>query len=751
MSQTTTISARLINLGGQVQGVGFRPFVYRLAHSHALSGWVKNQKGNVLIHVEGEAHKLETFIKALIQQPPDIAHPVILNNKTVEPESLHAFCIHESNDNSEASIHTPIDYYTCADCLQEMNDPNNRRYQYPFINCTQCGPRYTLIRQLPYDRRHTTMSAFPLCKACASEYNDPFDRRFHAEPIACPQCGPQLQYIENEICIEDTSLALDKTIEALQTGKIIAVKGIGGYHLLCDASNDDCVQTLRARKPRPHKPLAVMFPSCGSDELQQLRQQVKLSDGEADLLTQPSRPIVLVDKGKHFGLSKYLAPDLAELGVCLPYSPLHHLLLQGFNQPVVATSANISGEPVLTDQSQIEARLSHITECFLHHNRPIARPADDSVMRFINGRARPLRIGRGMAPVELTLPCQIQKPTLAVGGHMKNTIALAWSERLVISPHIGDLGTVHSMTVFEQVIHDLQRLYEIQIEQIVCDAHPGYASHRWALQQGLAVIPVFHHHAHAATLQVEYPHESPWLVFTWDGVGYGEDHQLWGGEGLLGRPGHWKRVASFMPFHIPGGDLAARQAWRSAAALCWQSGLEYTAPIENDLVKQAWENRINCASTSAVGRLFDAAAALTGLIDNYSFEGQGPMLLEANTSQLQASESLPVTNIDNILQADWRPLLPALQDKSLTISQRANHFHASMAATLVTQALLTRELYGDFQVGLSGGVFQNKKLTEYVISLLEQNGFKVYFNQLIPCNDGGLCAGQVMEAAQRKP
>lgn len=745
LSLIKTINARQFSIGGQVQGVGFRPYVYRLAHSLGLNGWVQNLKGNVLIHIQGESSKLKQFSTTLTQQAPDIARPIIINEKNVQPEPVQTFSIRDSDTNTEADIHTPVDFYTCKDCLQELQDPDNRRYQYPFINCTQCGPRYTLINQLPYDRTHTTMSGFPLCSACESEYNNPLDRRFHAEPIACAQCGPHLQYIEKNNEINDTHQALDKAVYALQSGKIVAVKGIGGYHLFCDASNDAAILKLRTNKPRPHKPLAVMFPSAGNDELEILQQHVKLSDTEAQLITDPSRPIVIVDKKDNSSLSPHLAPELTQLGVFLPYSPLHHLLLKKFNKPVVATSANISGEPVLTKKEQVQQRLQHIADCFLHHNRPIARPADDSVVRVINQQARAIRIGRGMAPIELLLPYSIQKPTLAVGGQMKNSIAMAWNNRMIISPHIGDLDSPHSLCVFEQVITDLQNLYEIKIEQVVCDAHRGYASHRWAQDSGLPVIPVFHHHAHASALEAEFPKKTPWLVFTWDGVGYGADHSLWGGEALLGRPGNWKRVASFMPFRVPGGDMAARQSWRSAAALCWQAGQDYKAPQEHDLVKHAWKNNLNCATTSAVGRLFDAAASLTGLIEQYSFEGQGPMLLEANTTPLEQLESLPIKNIDDILKADWRPLLPILQNETLTITQRANHFHATLAATLLEQAALARELYGDFQIGLSGGVFQNKKLTEHIIAILEENDFIIHYNQQIPCNDGGLCAGQIME------
>ncbi len=687
-----------------------------------------------------------TFTRDLIQRAPAIARPHIIDSKTVDCEYMQHFEIRTSDASTPAHIHIPLDYFTCRDCLRELNDHDNRRYRYPFINCTQCGPRYTLIRALPYDRNNTTMSIFTLCEKCQREYNDPLERRFHAEPIACADCGPQLQYRDKADTIEDSDLALQRSIKALQDGQIIAVKGIGGYHLLCDAGNDDAIISLRTHKPRPDKPLAVMFPSAGEDELELIRQAAVLSADEAALIRSPARPIVIVDKKSDTGLSSHIAPGLQQIGVFLPYSPLHHLLLQSFARPVVATSANISGEPLLSEQQEVQQRLSHISDAFLHHNRAIARPADDSLVRIISGHARLLRSGRGMAPMELTLPYAIARPTLAVGGHMKNTIALAWSTRMVIAPHIGDLDSPRSQAIFEQIITDLQQLYEVRAERVVCDAHHGYASHRWAYQCGLAVIPVFHHHAHAATLELEYPQQTPWLVFTWDGVGYGEDNSLWGGEALLGRPGSWQRVASFRPFRIPGAERGARQPWRSAAALCWHAGLDYKAPQEHKLVRHAWENNINCANTSAVGRLFDAAAALTGLLQQASYEGQGPMLLEANSTRLQQLQALPISERDDILQADWKPLLPILMDHTISLPQRCNHFHATLAATLVEQASLARQRYGDFQVGLAGGVFQNKRLTEFVIAELESEGFRVCYNQSIPCNDGGLCAGQIMEA-----
>jgi hydrogenase maturation protein HypF len=740
--------AQRITLTGKVQGVGFRPFVYRLARSMNIHGWVKNMKGNVRIHAEAPAEVLDRFIYALIDEAPKIARPVISHQEVAELESATDFTILASDEDADADIHIPTDYYTCPDCLLEMNDPQDRRFRYPFINCTQCGPRYTLIRSLPYDRANTSMAAFPLCPECRAEYEDPMNRRFHAEPVACPVCGPALRYVNQDREIAGNNEALSQAVAALKAGKTVAVKGVGGYHLLCDAENEQAVALLRARKHRPDKPLAVMFPATGKDELQALCVVAAISDDEALCLRSPGRPVVLVSRKEGAPLAEGIAPGLGEFGVFLPYSPLHYLLLQSFGGPLVATSANISGEPVLIAAREVEQRLGRVADAFLHHDRAIVRPADDSVFHFIGGLARPLRLGRGYAPTELALPFKLDAPMLAVGGQMKNTVALAWEDRLVISPHIGDLDSPRSLDVFENTINDLQKLYEVEWNVVACDAHPGYASHRWARKSGHEVIPIFHHHAHASSLSLEYPGDEAWLVFTWDGVGFGEDGSLWGGEALYGRAGSWERLASFKPFHIPGGDRAGREPWRSAAALCWQSGMSYEAPSGHELVRSAWEKRLNCPQTTAVGRLFDAAAALTGLNDRASFEGQGPMLLEASTDADNLSEALPFRNNDaGLIEADWSPLLPMLTDESRSVTERANQFHATMAATLIGQAVMIREQLGDFRIGLAGGVFQNKRLTEQVLNLGREHGFDLYLPQAIPCNDGGLSAGQIIEAA----
>ena len=747
-----TVEALHLTVAGRVQGVGFRPFIYRLAHTHQLHGWVRNCTGQVEIHVQGEHQALYAFTRRLFQHAPPLSRPVLDHCEPATVDDLDRFTIRESATSGARNIHVPPDLFTCDDCLAELLNPQDRRYRYPFINCTQCGPRYTLIRGMPYDRPATTMAAFELCADCRREYSDPLNRRFHAEPVACPACGPALKFTAPGIKpVSGNEAALTACVAALQAGNIVAVKGIGGYHLMCDARNDIAIARLRRHKPRPHKPLAVMFPTLPGTPLKCLNHRVWLSRDQADLLLSPGRPIVLVRKRPGFDLSELISPGLDEIGVMLPYSPLHHLILSDFEAPLVATSANISGEPVLTHNADVEQRLGHVAAAFLHHDRPIERPADDPVFRIIRDRPRPLRLGRGNAPLEITLPVTLEAPVLAVGGHMKNTIALAWQDRVVISPHIGDMGTARSLAVFEQTVHDLQSLYGISATAVICDAHPVYATSRWSQRSGLPVHRVFHHHAHAATATRMDALAEDSLVFTWDGVGYGEDGTLWGGEALLGHPGHWQRFASLRPFHLPGGERAGREPWRSAAALCWETGQQWRGvPEAAPLLQQAWQRRLNTPQTSAAGRLFDAAATLIGLCTHASFEGQGPMLLEAACTVSADPVALPLTaTADGLWLSDWEPLLPVLLDNKRPQDERAAVFHASLATALLQQARQARAQQGVNRIGLSGGVFQNRVLVEQAIVLLENDGFQVHLPEKIPVNDAGLCFGQVIEYAAR--
>lgn len=737
------LSARRWVLTGQVQGVGFRPFVYRLAHALKLNGWVRNRLGEVEILAEGLAETLDRFAHALIAEAPPLARPHIASASALEPAGLAGFEIRASAATEKPRIHVPPDYFACPDCLREVDDPQDRRYRYPFTNCTQCGPRYTLIERLPYDRPNTSMAGFPLCPACQREYTDPLDRRFHAEPVACPVCGPRLGFVAGDTHIDGNDDALDATLAALRAGQIVAIKGVGGYHLACDARNAAAVAMLRARKPRPAKPLAVMFPDLAAAE-----QCVELRDAERDLLCSPVRPIVLARRRADAALASGIAPGLNEIGVLLPYAPLHHLLCRAINVPLVMTSGNLSGEPVLTDTAEAQTRLANVADAFLHHDRPIVRPADDPVYRTLAGRPRPLRLGRGCTPLELALPRTLREPVLAVGGHLKLTVCLAWDDRAVVSPHIGDMGTPRSLAVFEQVAADLQRLYGVQAARLVCDAHPGYTTTRWAHGQTLPVTRVWHHHAHASALAGEIGSNEDWLVFTWDGTGYGEDDTLWGGETLYGRPGRWQRVARLRPFRLPGGDKAGREPWRSAAALCWETETEYV-PEHADamLLHQAWHKGLNAPQSSAAGRVFDAAASLTGLLQSGSFEGQGPMTLEARATGVKGNAiELPLTQIDGDLwQTDWAPLLASLRDEDQSVAQRAADFHATLARALRRQAERLLESHRFTRIGLTGGVFQNALLCELACAELAAAGFQVELPERLPCNDAGISFGQVVE------
>ncbi len=743
------IEARRLIVTGQVQGVGFRPFVCRLAHEFNLSGWVLNRTGTVEILIQGEPNFIDRFMTLLIDNAPPLARPTLARWKTAEPDDLDSFSILDSIAESSSAIHIPPDYFLCGDCLAELQDPKQRRYRYPFINCTQCGPRYTLIKKLPYDRVNTAMAEFELCADCRKEYENCLDRRFHAQPLACPVCGPSLTFnILREKPISDTQTALAACIEALRAGAIVAAKGVGGYHLICDAASETAVRRLRERKQRVRKPLAVLLPWRGEDGLAAVMEYAVLNQLELNLLQDPLRPIVLVEKRKGSPLADSVAPGINEIGIMLPYSPLHYLLTADFGGPLVATSANISGEPVMTAGDEVEQRLSSVADAFLHHNRPILRPADDAVFRSIAGKMRAIRLGRGCAPLEMPLPFTLQEPVLAVGGHMKNTVALAWGDRAVISPHIGDLGSRRSQEVFEQTIDDLASLYDIDVKKVIRDAHPDYRSSRWAEQSGLPVSQVFHHHAHASALAGEYGLSETMLVFTWDGTGYGEDGTIWGGEALLGRPGRWRRAGSLKSFRIPGSNAVGYEPWRSAAALFWECGREWQdCPLPSELLKKAWQYGLNTPLCSSAGRLFDAASAVLGLVSKADYDGQAPMELEALSADSGPGPRLPLIQEENgIWRSDWTPLLAMLQNEKLSKTERGGQFHASLAETIVLQAVQIRKRHRIDRVGLCGGVFQNKRLTELAIENLKREGFEVYLPERLPGNDAGISYGQIIEA-----
>lgn len=747
MSQT-----RRVTIGGRVQGVGFRPFVYRLAHELALTGWVYNAAGVVEVEIQGPESALDAFVEQVVSRAPPLARPRLLDQRGVDDAGHPAFVIRPSQSDAEPEIHVPPDQFMCADCLAELSDPTERRYRYPFINCTQCGPRYTIIRAMPYDRPNTTLRDFPLCPECHGEYSNPLDRRFHAQPLACAVCGPELRLVENDKTVTGNDKVLAGAVEHIRKGRILAVRGVGGYHLVCAAANADAVASLRERKRRPHKPLAVMVPMRGPDGLDAARELAELDAATAASLADPQRPIVLARIRADAALAAGIAPGLCEVGLMLPYSPIHHLLLDGLDCPIVVTSGNLSGEPVLTDPEEVEARLARVADGWVHHNRPIQRPADDPVCRRIAGRVRPLRLGRGNAPLELELPLELDQPVLAVGAFLKNTVALAWKRRVVVSPHIGELDSPRALAVFGQVVNDLQALYGIQARTLVCDAHPDFPNSRYARDAELPHRRVYHHEAHASAIAGEFGLvDQDMLVFAWDGVGYGRDGSLWGGETYFGRPGRWQRVASLKPFRLPGGDRVSRQPWRTGLSLSWHAGFDWAAAPDFDpLLRRAWASGLASPWSSAAGRLFDGAAALTGTVLEASYEGQGPAWLEALAGSGRGADYLPmalVSDEDGLLRADWAGLMGWMADARLPAAERALGFHRAMIDCLHEQARRLAQDHSFTHVGLGGGVFQNALLSGGLVESLTHAGFTPCLPEILPVNDAGISYGQIIELA----
>ncbi|SHK32729.1 carbamoyltransferase HypF [Rhodothermus profundi] len=746
-----------LHVEGAVQGVGFRPFVYRLAHELGLTGWVRNDPRGVTIEVEGPAERLTRFRERLELMPPPAARIRRITCTAQPPRGDATFIIAASHSEGERQVFLLPDLATCSDCLRELFDPTNRRYRYPFINCTHCGPRFTIIERLPYDRPHTTMRRFRMCIRCQAEYDNPHDRRFHAQPNACPDCGPHLALWDRTgRVLAEQDEALRQAAEAIRAGHIVAVKGLGGFHLMVDARNEGAVRALRHRKGREAKPFALMYPS-----LEAVRAHAQVSTAEAATLTSPAAPIVLLPRteASYEALAPSVAPGNPYLGIMLPYTPLHHLLLAELGFPVVATSGNRSEEPICTDESEALVRLHGLADLFLVHNRPIARYCDDSVVRFMDGRPVLLRRARGYAPLPVVLPDDWPEhpaQILAVGGHLKNTVALAARRTVWLSQHIGDLETAEARAAFMQVVKDFQHLYRRVPDVVVCDAHPDYASTHYACRLSRPVVPVQHHLAHVWACMAEHGLRPPVLGFAWDGTGYGPDGLVWGGESLLITAQRVERVAHLRPFQLPGGKAAIREPRRAALGLlyAWQGPdasfrsllpPEAFTPTEQRLLLQLLERGLHAPWTTSIGRLFDAIAALLGLRLRNRFEGEAAMLLEFAAEQARHFGSpypLALREQQGRIVLDWAPLLEALQTdcaRGLPPETIARRFHEGLAATIVAVA----RRVGCATVVLSGGCFQNRLLTETTLRLLRAAGFCPYIHQEVPPGDGGLALGQV--------
>ncbi len=746
---------------GAVQGVGFRPFVYRLASDFKLPGWVQNSPQGVLIEVEGDKRALDAFLLGLDREKPPRASIQSMESGWLDPVGYSEFTIRESATSGKASALILPDIATCPDCLREVLDPSDRRHLYPFTNCTNCGPRYTIIRALPYDRPSTTMAGFHMCPDCRREYEDPKDRRFHAQPNACPACGPHLELWDptgKGLC--ERHDALLHAAEAVRAGKIVAVKGLGGFHLLVDARNQDAVLRLRGRKHREEKPLALMLPS-----LESVKAHCQVSELEERLFRSPECPIVLLRRrsdGAGMAIASGVAPGNPYLGVMLPYTPLHHLLLRELGFPVVATSGNLSDEPICTDEREALDRLGGVADLFLVHERPIARHVDDSIARILLGRELVLRRARGYAPLPVHVAAPLP-PLLAVGAHLKNAVAASVGSEVFVSQHIGDLETPQALQAFQSVITSLQSLYEIHPAGVACDLHPDYLSTQYAVRTGQPVVRVQHHHAHILSCMAENELAGPVLGVAWDGTGYGPDGSVWGGEFLRVTPEGFDRVAHLRTFRLPGGERAIREPRRSAIGLLYELfgdalfSMEALAPVrafplrERPILRDMCSRGINSPYTSAAGRLFDAVAAILDLHLGRQFEGQAAMALEFALDASGEEEAYPtrIREQTGTLILDWEPMLQQLLTdvaQGVPVSRIALAFHNALAESIIGVA----HRIGEERIVLSGGCFQNRYLSERAVTRLKAEGFRPYWHQRIPPNDGGIALGQILGASQAK-
>lgn len=747
-----------IEIEGIVQGVGFRPFVFRLAGKHGIRGWVRNVSGCVLLEAEGAQANLSAFLRDIENEPPPLASITVIRKTAIPSSAGKGFLILPSAP-GEKGIQIAPDSDVCADCLRELFDPDDRRYRYPFINCTNCGPRYSIITGIPYDRPFTTMADFTMCAACRAEYTDPANRRFHAEPNACPACGPQLRLMDGAGREVEThgDASLQTSVNLLRDGKILAIKGTGGFHLAVDACSDAAVGELRRRKERDEKPLALMAPT-----LEEIERHVHVNNLQKRLLMGPERPIVILPRRAGSPLSHLVAPANGYFGMMLPATPLHHLLLQDNFTALVMTSGNLSDEPIAFLDEDAFLRLGGIADFFLTHNRRIHTFSDDSVIRVFQGNPLFIRRSRGYVPRPVFLP-SAQKSVLAVGGELKNAFCLTVGGRGFLGQHIGDLKNSATQRLLEETVAHLQKILEIEPVAVAHDLHPDYLSTAFAGEIGaLPKVAVQHHHAHMASCMAENRLDGDVIGVIFDGAGFGLDGNIWGGEFLLGNYRAFQRRGHFRNVPLPGGDAAAIETYRMAIAYlydCYGEGLfklalPFMAALkerEKKLFLVMLERGINSPLSSSCGRLFDAVAALIGLRNSVAYEGQAAIELEALAERGASTGSYPYGIFSDAegFVVDFRLMIGAiLQDLETEepLPDIARRFHDTLAAAAVDACVAIRRESGVERVVLSGGVFQNKMLTERVYDLLASNGFQVFTHRLVPPNDGGLALGQAVIA-----
>ncbi len=743
---------RSLLVNGIVQGVGFRPFVYRLAHRLVLSGFIRNTPSGVLIEIEGPHTVIDAFRLALQEEAPPLARIESCEESALEPTAEEGFSIGESSSECEVETLIPPDIAICPDCRRELLDPSNRRFRYPFINCTNCGPRYTIVERLPYDRPFTSMHSFPLCPECAREYHDPLDRRFHAEPVACPVCGPALSLLDATGQPVDGVDATLRAIALLKSGMILAIKGLGGFHLAVDAQNEEGVQRLRARKGRQAKPFAVMMRDCRS-----VMEQCEVCPGEEEALHSAEAPVVLLKKGQGFSLAPSVAPGNDRLGVMLPYTPLHLLLFEGGISALVMTSANFSEEPIVHEPEEAILRLGGIADWFVMHDRPIAIKCDDSVTIFLSGRLRQIRRSRGYVPAPISL-CEDGPVVLGTGGELKNTITLLKGRHALLSQHIGDMKNLEAYSHFEHVASHLQHLFQASPELIVHDLHPSYMSSLWAQRQERAVLAVQHHHAHMASCLAENRESGPVIGLILDGTGYGADGTIWGGELLIGGFEGAERFAALEPMPLAGGDAAVLHPWRAALGYLHRScealpdlAFMHKKSIEPQIapLKELLDKHVGVFETSSCGRLFDAVAAMCGIGLDITCEGEAAIgLMHAAGGSMGEHAFRSGLELHGGL---WRMMVsPIVQDAARALQQGvaageiSRRFHRALVNCFLEAVGKAAESSSIKTVALSGGVFQNALLFETLQRELQAAGFRVLTHARVPSNDGGLSLGQAM-------
>ena len=767
MKKSSVKQRAIINVQGVVQGVGFRPFVYRLAVQHNLRGWVRNTSGKVEIEVEGKESELADFLRRLETHPPPMARIEHIRTTFSTLAGYADFRIHASVSHRDKYQLVSPDIATCKDCRDEIFNPSDRRYHYPFTNCTNCGPRFTIIEDIPYDRPQTTMRAFKMCPRCEQEYRDPLNRRFHAQPNACPECGPQLELIDANGKAVKCADVIKKAGELLKAGKILATRGLGGFQLACDATNLQTVNLLRDRKHRPAKPFAVMMAAISD-----VKKHCIVSPDEIELLESPQAPVVLLRwNNKKSDLAQSVAPDLKYLGIMLPYTPLHHLLLHEAGVPLVMTSGNLSEEPIAKDNDEALVRLKGIADYFLLHNRGIYARYDDSVYMVEENKPISLRRARGYAPYPVHLPYK-SKQILACGAELKNTFSLTRDDHAFISQHIGDMENAETLEHFEQTIELYKRLFRIEPDIIACDLHPEYLPSKYAARVASAnripLITVQHHHAHIVSCMVENSVETPVIGVAFDGVGYGTDGAIWGGEFLVADWHSFQRVGQFEYVPMPGGAAAIKKPYRMALGYLYGLlGIDFSLaglPLaklnttETAIIKQQLQKRINCPLTSSTGRLFDAVAALTGLSNESTYEAQAAIALE-----MQAPDKFGRGKIvtypwsyetqNGVIMIKLKELFSAIVDdvrRNVAVSEISLKLHQTVAGITVEMCNKISQQTGIKQVALSGGVFQNRLLLQLTTNGLRQADFQVFTHHLVPCNDGGLSLGQAVIANFRK-